>query len=154
MNVPFMPVAHASSYYGSVVEIDVNSTASMSDYGSDFDATEINEDMLLVGTLDSITKKLPHSTARSSILSSIEFEEGKIEDEEQDGLVLRKPSVLRVAKRDWRNGGDIEKRAGTQSSPVREALEVEYDERSRRAWSRKLSDLVTCTLKRLTTNSA
>lgn len=158
MNAPSVPVTHASSCYGSEVEIDANSNASMSDYGSDFDATEINEDMLLVGTLDLISNSPQHSTKKSSILPSIEFEEGEIEgeieDEEQDDLAVYKPSLLRVAKKDRRNIGNTETCRRIQSSPVRETLEVEYDERSRWAWSGTLSGLVTCTLKRLTTDSA
>ena len=138
MTAPSVPVTHASSYYGSEVEveIDVDSIASMSDYGSEFDATEVNEDTLLAGTLDSFTQKLPGSAEKSSVLPSIEFEEGEIEDEDQDDLVVvHKPSLLRMAKRDRRSVENIDARRDIQSSPVRETLEVEYDERSRRAWS-------------------
>lgn len=137
MASPSVPVTHASSYHGSEVEIDVNSIASMSDYGSEFDATEIDEDTLLASTLDSLTQQIPRSTEKSSVLPSIEFEEGEIEDEDQDDLVVvHKPSLLRVAKRDRRSATSANTTSRyIQSSPVRETLEVEYDERSRRAWS-------------------
>lgn len=136
MAASFVPVKHTSSYYGSEVEIDVDSVASMSDYGSEFDATEIDDDTLLASTLGSITQNLPRSTQKSPVLPSIEFEEGEVEDEDQDDLVVvHKPSLLRVAKKDKRNTVGIEPPRDIQSSPTRETLEVEYDERSRRAWS-------------------
>lgn len=136
MVAPSAPVTHASSYYGSEGEIDINSIASMSDYGSEFDATELDEDTLLASTLDSITQQIPISTKKRSVLPSIEFEEGEIEDEDQDDrVVVHKPSLLRVAKRDRRSASNANTRRDIQSSPVQEALEVEYDERSRRAWS-------------------
>lgn len=136
MAAPSVPVMHASSYYGSEVEINVDSIGSMSDYGSEFDATEIDEDTVLASTLDSITQSIPRSTGKSSVLPSIEFEEGEIEDEDRDDVVIvHKPSLLRVAKRDRRSAAKIEARRDIQSSPVREMLEVEYDGRSRRAWS-------------------
>jgi exonuclease V len=131
-----VPVTHTSSYYGSEVDLDVNSGASMSDYGSEFDATEINEDTLLASTLDSIARNLPTSTEKSSVLPSIEFEEGETEEEGQDDLIVVHNSfLLRVAERDRRSAGNIETRRNIQSSPMRETLEVKYDERSRRAWS-------------------
>lgn len=140
-------VTHASSYYGSEDKTEVDATASMSDYGSEFDATEVNEDTLLASTLDSITQRLPGPTEKSSVLPSIEFEEGELEDQEQDALVaVHKPSLLRVArtgaaKRGRHSTGDIEARRDAQSSPVRQTMEVEYDERSRRVWSGALITL-------------
>lgn len=136
MAAPSTPVTHASSYYGSEVEIDVESIAAMSDYGSEFDATEIDEDTLLASTLDSFTQRIPQPTEKSSVLPSIEFEEGELEDEDHNDIaVMHKPSLLRVAKKDQRSAAKVEVRNHTQSSPVRETLEVEYDERSRRTWS-------------------
>lgn len=136
MAAPSVPVTHASSYYGSEVEIDVDSVPSMSDYGSEFDATEIDQDTLLASTLDSLTQSIPKTAEKSSVLPSIEFEEGEVEDEDHDDLVVvHKPSLLRVAKRDRRSAAKVEVPRDIQSSPVRETLEVEYDERSRRAWS-------------------
>lgn len=142
MAAPSVPVTHASSYYGSEVEIDVNSVASISDYGSEFDATEINDDTLLASTLDLLAQTLPKSAEKSSILPSIEFEEGEVEDEDQDDLiVVHKPSLLRVAKRDRRKSVEAGTPRDFQSSPVRDTLEVEYEERSRRAWSGALLQL-------------
>ncbi|KAF1930234.1 uncharacterized protein M421DRAFT_368975 [Didymella exigua CBS 183.55] len=142
MATPSAPVTHASSYYGSEVEIDIDSVTSMSDYGSEFDATEIYEDTLLASTLDSFTHSVPKSTGRSSALPSIESEEGEFEDDDYDDLiVVHKPSVLRVAKKDRRSTAKVEVRRDIQSSPARESLEVEYDERSRRAWSVPLEEL-------------
>ena len=139
MAAPSVPVTHAPSYYGSEVEIDVDSVPAMSDYGSEFDATEIDEDTLLVSTLDSITQHIPRTAEKSSILPSIEFEGGEVEDEDHhDIVVVHKPSLLRAAKRDRRGAAKVEVARDIQSSPVRETLEVEYDERSRRAWSGRL----------------
>ncbi|KAJ4383274.1 hypothetical protein N0V86_001319 [Didymella sp. IMI 355093] len=141
MAAPPAQVTHASSYYGSEVEVDVDSIASMSDYGSEFDATEIDEDTLLASTLNSFTQSIPRSRNKSSVLPSIEFEEGEVEDEDRDDLVVvHKPSLLRVAKRDRRSAAKVEVRRDIQSSPVRQTLEVEYDERSRRAWSVPLEE--------------
>lgn len=136
MTAPSVPVTHAPSYYGSKVEIDVNSIHAMSDYGSEFDATEINEDALLASTLDSMIQHIPRTAQKSSVLPSIEFEEGEVEDEDHDDLVVvHKPTLLRMAKRDRRGTAKVEVARDVRSSPVRETLEVEYDERSRRAWS-------------------
>lgn len=136
MAAPSVPVTHAPSYYGSEVEIDVNSIPAMSDYGSEFDATEIDEDTLLASTLDSITQQIPQTAEKSSVLPSIEFEEGEAEDNDHDDvLVVHKPSLLRVAKRDRRGAAMVKVARDIKSSPARETLEVEYDERSRRAWS-------------------
>ncbi|KAF2631854.1 hypothetical protein BU25DRAFT_455266 [Macroventuria anomochaeta] len=136
-----VPVTQASSYYGSEVEIDVKSIASMSDYGSQFEVTEIDEDTLLASTLDPDTQNRPRYTEKNSVLPSIEFEGGEIEDEDQDDVVVvHRPSLLRVARRDRRSAANIDTRRDIQSSPVRETLEVEYDERSRRAWSVPLEE--------------
>ncbi|KAL1793869.1 hypothetical protein ACET3X_007290 [Alternaria dauci] len=120
-----------ASEYGS--DIDISSLATLSDYGSDID---IDDDTLLADAFDTI-----RSTAqvqKSAVLPSIEFEEGESEDEEQDvdGFVqVHGPAGLRVAK--GTRSGDADTQRDIQSSPVRErkTLEVEYDERSRRAWS-------------------
>lgn len=136
MAAPSVLVTHAPSYYGSEVETDVDSIPSMSDYGSEFDATEIDEDTLLANALDSITQSVPQTATKSFVLPSIEFEEGELEDEDHDDVVVvHKPSLLRVAKQDRRGAAKVEVVRDIQSSPVRERLEVEYDERSRRAWS-------------------
>lgn len=127
----------------------------MSDYGSEFDATEIDEDTLLASTLESFTQKLPRSAEKISILPSIEFEEGEVEDEDRDDfVVVHKPSLLRVSNRQRRSVQNTDSSHHIQSSPVRETLEVEYDERSRRAWSGALLGLHLMHSKRLTTNSA
>lgn len=136
MAAPSVPVTHASSYYGSEVEIDADFVPSMSDYGSEFDATEIDEDALLASTLASLTQNIPETAEKVSILPSIEFEEGEFEDEDHDDLVVvHKPSLLRVAKRDRGSAATIKGPRDIHSSPVRETLEVEYDDPSRQAWS-------------------
>ncbi|KZM26136.1 single-stranded DNA 5'-3' exodeoxyribonuclease [Ascochyta rabiei] len=143
MPAPSVPVTYASSYYGSEVDVDVDvlSVASMSDYGSEFDATDINEDALLASTLDSIAQHRPSATDKGVLLPSIEFEQGEVEDEDHDDLVVvHKPSLLRVAKKDRRSARHTNTRRHVQSSPMRDTLEVEYDERSRRAWSVPLEE--------------
>ncbi|KAH3903836.1 hypothetical protein HBI56_236580 [Parastagonospora nodorum] len=131
------------SEYGSDVEIP--SVAAVSDYGSDTGFEDIDEDTILAGVLETIQTARP--TARSRVLPSIEFEEGEREDEDQDvdGFVqVHRPTLLRVAKA--RDKATSVAPAGTrremQSSPLRghETLEVEYDERSRRAWSVPLEE--------------
>ena len=141
MAAPSVSVTHTSSYYGSEVEIDAESPASVSDYGSEFDATELNEDTLLATALDSLTESLPGVVKKTSVLPSVEFQEGEAEDEDEDekDVVIHKPSRLRMSKRHRRGAEPL--RRDLQSSPVQETLEVEYDERSRRAWSGALNPL-------------
>ncbi|KAF9696830.1 hypothetical protein EKO04_005293 [Ascochyta lentis] len=139
MTAPSVPVTYASSHYGS--EVDVLSVASMSDYGSEFDATDIIEDTLLASTLDSLAQHRPSTTERSAVLPSIEFEQGQVKDKDHNDLVVHKPSLLRVAKRNGRSATtDTNTHKDIQSSPVRDTLEVEYDQRSRRAWSVPLEE--------------
>lgn len=125
-----LQLATATSEYGS--DIDVVSVAATSDYGSDTGFENLDEETLLGVVLDDIQGSA--SSQKSALLPSIEFEEGEREDEEPDvdGFVqVRQPALLRMAKPIATAHADV------QSSPVRErdALEVEYDERSRRAWS-------------------
>ncbi|KAG9190063.1 exonuclease V [Alternaria panax] len=124
--------SNRESEYGS--DIDIQSIATLSDYGSDID---IDDDTILADAFDSIAAA-SSQTQKSAVLPSVEFEEGEREDEEQDvdGFVqIHRPTVLRVT----RSKANINTAAQghVQSSPVqqRKALEVEYDERSRRAWS-------------------
>jgi exonuclease V len=59
-----------------------------------------------------------------------------------DGFVqIHRPSLLRVVKGKGKSTGTGDAQRDIQSSPLRghEALEVEYDERSRRAWSGTLT---------------
>lgn len=147
MVVTSVPLMHASSYCNSNVEIDAEALASVSDYGSEFDATELNETTLLASTLDSPTQELPRSADKASVLPSIEFEEGEGEDEDRDDVVTQKSSLLRMSKRHQRSNQTPHTRRDLQSSPIRATLEVEYDEQSRRAWSgasrlRQPNDLV------------
>jgi exonuclease V len=124
-------LAGTASDYGS--DLDVGSTAALSDYGSDIGLDDIDEDRILADVLDVIRDTRPAD--KGHVLPSIEFEEGERKDEEQhvDGFVhIHATTLLRVAKdHRW----TVEPAA--QSSPLREreALEVEYDERSRRTWS-------------------
>ncbi|RAR10023.1 exonuclease v [Stemphylium lycopersici] len=106
--------------YGS--DIEIASVATLSDYGSDID---IDDDSLLADAFDTIRRAV--GTEKRPVLPSIEFEEGEIEDEEHhvDGFVqIHKPSRLRVTRNTTKSGHG-----------ERGTLEVEYDERSRRAWS-------------------
>ncbi|KAI4909732.1 hypothetical protein J4E85_011554 [Alternaria conjuncta] len=131
MAAPSTRLTTRASEYGS--DIDIQSIATLSDYGSDID---IDDDTILADAFDTITDAA--QTQKSAVLPSIEFEEGELEDEEQDvdGFVqIHRPTVLRVAK--GKASVDADAQRDVQSSPMRErkALEVEYDERSRRAWS-------------------
>ena len=126
MAAPSAQLTTRASEYGS--DIDMQSVATLSDYGSDID---IDEDTILADAFDTLREK-------SALLPSIEFEEGELEDEEQDvdGFVhIHRPTVLRVAKSTRTKAVHVQR--DMQSSPGRQrtALEVEYDERSRRAWS-------------------
>lgn len=127
------PVIVASEY-GS--DIELHSVATASDYGSDIGLEDIDEDTILADALDTIREARP--AEKSAVLPSIEFEEGEREDEEQDvdGFVhIHRPALLRVAKGRRKSMANTDTMRSIQSSPLREALEVEYDERSRRAWS-------------------
>jgi exonuclease V len=150
-------VTHSSSHYGSDIDVD-----SVSDYGSEFDATEIDEDALLADVLDSIAKKTPQNNEKQNILPSIEFEEGEAEDGDYDSPGHR-PATLRVARSDIRSTGVVQASHDIQRSPARRrgstTLEVEYDEPSRRTWSGKPKQLqrrpsLTTDNRVLTTDSA
>jgi exonuclease V len=129
-----------ASEYGS--DIDIQSIATLSDYGSDID---IDDDTILADAFDTIRDAA--QTQKSAVLPSIEF----------DGFVqVHRPTVLRVTK--GKRSVDADTQRDIQSSPVRErkALEVEYDERSRRAWSGTFDQepIVGDVSYELTTNSA
>ena len=133
MASPLAQLIAAASEYGS--DVDIRSITTLSDYGSDIGLEDIDEDTPLADVLETINEQ--GRTEKSAVLPSIEFEEGELEDDEQDvdGFVqIHRPAVLRVAKS---KRTIIDAQREIQSSPVRErqALEVEYDERSRRAWS-------------------
>lgn len=126
MAAPNAQLTSTASEYGS--DMDVAVTAP-SDYGSEIGLEDLDEDTLLAGALESIAASRP--AERCAVLPSIEFEEGEREDEEDgvDGLVqVHQPPRLRIARH--RNG---DASAASQREPT--PLEVEYDERSRRAWS-------------------
>jgi exonuclease V len=154
-----------ASEYGS--DIDIASVTALSDYGSDIGLEDIDEDVILANVLG--TLKHARSIEGDCVLPSLEFEGGEREDEngdedhqhgDSDGCVqMHRPALLRVAK------GREDPRQNIASSPLREheALEIEYDERSRRAWSGTLeTSHMTCGLLHgstldipwLTTNSA
>jgi exonuclease V len=131
MAAPTVQLTTRASEYG--LDIDIQSIATLSDYGSDID---VDEDTILGDAFDTLRDAAP--SQKSAVLPSIEFEEGELEDEEQDvdGFVqIHRPTVLRVAK--GRGSDVVDVQRDIHSSPGRErtALEVEYDERSRRAWS-------------------
>lgn len=133
MAAPPAQLTTTASEYGS--DLDIQSITSLSDYGSDIGLEDLDEDTILADVLDTINEQA--KTEKSAVLPSIEFEEGEREDEEQDvdGFVqIHRPAMLRVAKG---KRASIDAQRGVQSSPMRErqALEVEYDERSRRSWS-------------------
>ncbi|KAH7081780.1 exonuclease V a 5' deoxyribonuclease-domain-containing protein [Paraphoma chrysanthemicola] len=130
------------SEYGS--DVDICSIRTMSDYGSDVGFEDIDEDTILADVLDAIQDARPHE--KGGLLPSIEFEEGEREDEEGDvdGFVhIHRPAVFRVRK-GHRASQHASTQRGLQSSPLqergRETLEIEYDERSRRAWSVPLEE--------------
>lgn len=128
------PPSTVATEYGSDVEL--RSVAALSDYGSDIGFEDIDEDTVLADALDTIKDARPGE--KGAVLPSIEFEEGEREDEEQDvdGFVhIHRPTLLRVARGKRKSSQSADTRREVQSSPLREALEVEYDERSRRAWS-------------------
>ncbi|KAF2853706.1 hypothetical protein T440DRAFT_487032 [Plenodomus tracheiphilus IPT5] len=122
-------------------DVDIQSVTAMSDYGSDIGFDDFDDDSVLAGVLNTIADNRP--VDKSAALPSIEFEGGELEDEEQDvdGFVqVHRPTGLRVAKNKTNVHFDVAQ--GIQSSPVRErqALEVEYDPGSRRAWSVPLEE--------------
>lgn len=131
MTAPTVQLTNQVGDYGSDIEIE--SVATLSDYGSDID---IDDDILLASAFATIRGAAPLD--RNAVLPSVEFEQGEIEDEEQDveGFVhIHKPPVLRVAQ--GTKSALANEQRNPQSSPIRDrcTLEVEYDERSRRAWS-------------------
>jgi exonuclease V len=147
------PLTNTDSEYGS--HVDIGAATALSDYGSDFGVDDIDEDTILSDVLETIQDARP--AAKDSVLPSIEFEEGEREDEDHDvdGFVhIHRPTLLRVSKGKDRSIGTVDARRDIQSSPLREheALEVEYDERSRRAWS-GTSSCNEMNAPRLTTNS-
>jgi exonuclease V len=130
------PLTNTGSEYGS--DVNIGAATALSDYGSDFGFDDIDEDTILSDVLETI--KVAKPAAKGRVLPSIEFEEGEREDEDHDvdGFVqIHRPTLLRVSKGKDRSIGTLDARRNIQSSPLREyeALEVEYDERSRRAWS-------------------
>lgn len=97
MATPLAQLAKVASEYGS--DVDMQSVASLSDYGSDISLGHVDEDSALVGGLDTIQQG--GSTEKGAALPSIEFKEGEREDEEQhvDGRVQKHvPALLRVGK--------------------------------------------------------
>jgi exonuclease V len=140
-------LTNAAGEYGS--EFETQSIAAASDYGSDTGFEDIDEDSILAGVLDTI--KVVRPAERGRVLPSIEFEEGEREDEDHDadGFVqIHRPTLLRVARGKDEGMGSASANRDIQSSPLREqsALEVEYDERSRRAWSgtSTMNDITAC----------
>jgi exonuclease V len=144
---PLAMATTTASEYGS--DVDLHSVVALSDYGSDTGFEDIDEDTLLADALNTIDEARP--SGRGAVLPSIEFEEGEREDEEQDvaGFVqIHGPTLLRLAKG---RAGDAHASRGIQSSPMR-ALEVEYDQRSRRTFSGLCTSSITSAY--LTANSA
>jgi exonuclease V len=138
MAAPTAQLSHTASEYGS--DIDIGSVTALSDYGSDIGFED--EDTILADVLETI--KVAKPADKDRVLPSIEFEEGEREDEDHnvDGFVqIHRPTVLRVAKGRDKSIGTVDAQRDIQSSPLRgyEALEVEYDERSRRTWSGTLT---------------
>jgi exonuclease V len=151
MAAPTTQVTNRTSEYGS--DIDIQSIATLSYYGSDIDIDDVT---ILADAFDPVRDAA--QTEKSAVLPSIEFQEGELEDEEQDvdGFVqIHRPTVLRIAK--GKGYVDAHVQRDAQSSPMRErkAMEVEYDERSRQAWSGTLAQVHSMGhLHQLTSNSA
>jgi exonuclease V len=138
MAAPTAQLTNTASEYGS--DIDIGSVTALSDYGSDIGFDD--EDTILADVLETI--KVAKPADKDRVLPSVEFEEGEREDEDHDvdGFVqIHRPSLLRVVKGKGKSTGTGDAQRDIQSSPLRghEALEVEYDERSRRAWSGTLT---------------
>lgn len=119
--------------YGS--SLDIPPVASPSDYGSDFSFEDLDEGRIPSEVLNKSNEQA--MIERRELLPSIEFEEGETEDNEHDVdnyVQTHQPAVLRMAKGSWEGFGA---QRLFESSPLREreAMEVEYDEKSRRAWS-------------------
>jgi exonuclease V len=128
--------AQLTSEYGSNVETPA--ATALSDYGSDTGFEDIDEDTILADVLQTIQSVKP--AKKSRILPSIEFEEGEREDEDHvvDSFVqIHQPALLRVAKSKTEGADPVDTQRDFQNFPIRqqEALEVKYDERSRRVWS-------------------
>jgi exonuclease V len=139
MAAPTNQLTTAGSEYG----IDA-----LSDYGSDIGPDDFDDDTILADALDTINSARP--AEKNAVLPSIEFEEGEREDEEEeqdvDGFVrVHRPTVLHVA-RGKRKSVDAMDAPGAP-------LEVEYDERSRRAWSGASRNALGVEDIRLTTDS-
>ncbi|KAI1556934.1 hypothetical protein PtrSN002B_001755 [Pyrenophora tritici-repentis] len=141
MALPNPQLTQRASEYGS--DIEINSIATPSDYGSDIDIDiDIDDDTILADAFETINQGAP--AEKPAVLPSVEFEEGELEDEEQDvdGFVqIHRPALLRVAKGTSRVDAHVQRE--TQSLPMRQrtTLEVEYDEISRRAWSGTLLNM-------------
>ncbi|KAF1940749.1 hypothetical protein EJ02DRAFT_349471 [Clathrospora elynae] len=136
MATPIAQLTNRASEYGS--DMDIQSMTSLSDYGSDID---IDGDTMLADTFDAISNATPNE--KRADFPSIESEEGEREDEEHhvDGFVqIHRPTVLRVAKGKRGTGVDTHREAQSSLGREREALEVEYEERSRRVWSVRLEE--------------
>lgn len=119
--------------------LDAQSVISLSDYGSDTAFDDLGDDGTLVVAFNPSQQDLPDANT-TALPSRIEWEasEKEVEEEEQDvdGFVpVRCPTAPPVADNKSRVPTTLAQHV--QSSPVheREALEVEYDPRSRRAWS-------------------
>lgn len=107
----------ACTDYGS--DVDVRSLPTLSDYGSELDPDDVDEDSLLGDLLVRIAATAPKDVVRPSIDCADPLES------RDEGFVV--PSTERPALQ-----------RGLQSSPARrkgESVEIEYDLPSRRAFS-------------------
>ena len=112
------------------------SSISMSDYGSDTGLDELGDDGALVAAFHRIRQDRPTDT--NPTLPTTEWEAGDVEDEEQHahGFVqIHGPTVLRLAKNRTNVPANLAQHLERSPAHPRAALEVEYDARSRRAWS-------------------
>jgi exonuclease V len=104
------------SDYGS--EIDTHSIVALSDYGSDIDVDDVDEDTLVGSVLEQIAARAPKTAVYPSI-------------ETQDTLARRdEAAVLHTPERPalrWAHSSPARRR--------RALVELEYDVRSRRAFS-------------------
>jgi len=153
MAAPLAQPTETRSEYGS--DWEIHSIETLSDYGSDIGLEDLDEDTILGDVLDTIGGAT--QIEKSTVLPSIEFEQSELEDDEQDvdGFVqIHGPRLLRVAR--GNSGARVHVQREAQSSPVWEhdALEVEYNEASRRARSGMSQQWHRTWIHRLTADSA
>jgi exonuclease V len=104
------------SDYGS--EIDTHSNVALSDYGSDIDVDDVDEATLVGSVLEQIAATAP----KTAVYPSIEAQDTLADNDEAGALHTPERPSLR-----WAHSSPARRRRGL--------VELEYDVRSRRAFS-------------------